>query len=496
MNEVVILRNLLDSSSLRRLNLIEYMVQNNNWCKTETIAEQLLCSEGTVKSDVAYFRHSFSKEFSFETSKQKGIRLVVLDSFYIDNFYQRIMRECLNVQFLNLLFSETHNTLEEYADALYTSTSSIKRTIEQVKRVLKNYQLDIQQKPIRIKGSEKNVLCFYGIFFWEEYGSSFLKLPHTYKQEAVNLVTAFKNEMHLSLSTTVINKIILWFIIYFGRLAQGHHIENGYQALVPVSKYIEDFILASTYQLPFCITEEDILFSSFVLESRYLFVSREALQSKSELLDVYDEIGFFLESLSGSTSFKLPDKTPLEERLFIQYVYTLEFKGLNYLPAGQNKLAILNSEGIYDLFMEEAKKLVHKSSNASWKKAVLSNATDFFYILITTWENLTSEIIKKRRRINAIIVSQFGIHHETYLKELIELRFPYTFNIFLLAEESYPEENIDLIITDHEVAETKLRLNGSIPVIGINYSPNNRNWNQLKDLVETIFVQKRWEKAE
>lgn len=472
------------------------MIQNNQWWKTEKIAERLSCSESTVKSDINYFQLSFSKELNFETSKQKGVRLIVLDSFYMDSFYQRIMHDCLNVQFLNLLFTELHNTLDEYAEALYTSTSSVKRCIEQVKGVLKKYNLEIQQKPIRIVGSEKNVLFFYGVFFWEEYGSSFLKLQHTYKREAFELITAFKKEMHLSVSVTLVSKMTLWLILYFERLAKGHHFKEGYQTLVPVSEYIEDFMIESTYQLPFDITDEDIKFISFILESRYMYFSKEAIQTSPDLLETYNEIGFFLETLSEETSFTLPNKLILKKRLFSQYLYTLEFKGINYALVDRNKLTILNSEGTYNCFIETAQKLLHNTRNTAWKKAVLSDSADFFYLLISTWENLTSEIFKKRLRVNIIIMSQFGLHHEMYLKELIDLRFPYTFNSFLLTEEDFLEEDVDMIITDHEVEEIKLQLKESIPVIGVNYSPNNRNWSQLKELIETIVVQKRTQTSE
>lgn len=472
------------------------MIQNDHWWKTEQIAERLSCSEGTVKSDINYFRFSFLNELSFETSKQNGVRLIVLDSFYIDSFYQMIIRECLNVQFLNLLFSETYNTLEEYAEALYTSTSSVKRCIEHVKEVLKKYNLAIQQKPIRIIGSEKDILFFFGIFFWEEYGSSFLKLQHTYKQEAYELVIAFKEKMQLSLSVTLISKVTLWFILFFERFAKGHHFEKNYHTLIPVSKPIKDFISDSTHQLPFEITEEDINFISFILESRYVYFNREAIQTKPDLLAVYNEIDTFLETLSKETSFILPNKRLLKKRLFSQYIYTIEFKGLNYPLVDQIKLTTLNNEGTYNCFIETVQILLRKSENTAWKNAILSDTTDFFYILISTWENLTSEIFKNRKRINILIISQFGLHHEMYLKELIALRFPYTFNSFLLTEENFPENGIDLIISDHEVAEIKSQLNEAIPVIGVNYSPNSRNWSHLKEIIEIVFNQKQLETSE
>lgn len=472
------------------------MVENNHWWKTEKIADQLSCSESTVKSDINYFRLSFSNDFNFESSKQNGVRLIVSNSFQMDSFYQRIMRECLNVQFINLLFSESLHTLEDYADALYTSVSSVKRSIEQVRIVLKKYDLDIQQKPLRIKGREKQILFFYGVLFWEEYGTSFLKLNHTYQKEAFELASKFKDKMNLSLSATLMSKVTIWLILHFERLSQGHHVEKSYSTLIPVSKYIEDFIFDYTFHLPFEVTAEDIKFASYFLESRFVYFSRKAIENNPELLKVYDGIDHFLKTLSEEASIFLANKQVLKKRLFSQFIYSLEFKGLNYPLVDRNKIAVLNNEGVYNCFLNTVQEILHNLERTEWVRTTLEEPTNFFYILISTWENLTTEIFKQRMRINTLIVSQFGLYHEKYLKELINLRFPYTFNSFLLTEENFPDNGIDLIITDHEAEEIKFHLEQAIPVISINYSPNNRNWSHLKELIETIFVQKRLDTGE
>lgn len=269
------MRELLDSSSLRRLKFIESMLEENRWWKTEKIAAQLECSESTVKSDIHYFRLYFSSIFKFETSKQKGIRLTISNTFQWDNFYQQIMRECMHVQFVNLLFYDTFHTLEEYAEELYTSVSSVKRCMEQVKPIFEKYGLTIQQKPIRVQGNEKQIIFFYGVLFWEEYGTSFLKLNFTYEAEAYELIKTFKEKMNLALSSTLMNKISLWLVLIFERFSKDYHIEKNYVPLLPVSTEIEKIISQELNQLPFRITKEDSLFISYFLESRYIYFTKK-----------------------------------------------------------------------------------------------------------------------------------------------------------------------------------------------------------------------------
>lgn len=487
----VFLRNLLDSSSLRRVDFIEFMLEDDQWRKIEDVALKLSCSESTVKADMDYFSLAFSNDFCFETSKQYGIRIKMSPSFQMDNFYQRIMSECLNVQLVQLIFWESVHTLEEYADALYTSVSSIKRSLEQVKKVLVKYDLSIHQKPIRIVGKEKQVLFFYGVFFWEKYGTSFLDLNYAYANEANTLVMAFKKQMNLPLSFTVISKIALWIGLIFERISKGHHMEEDYSPIFPISGYMEEFLLEQTMKLPFQITEKDGQFIGYYLESRYLYFPEKTLQTKPILYNVYTNINCFLESLSEETGAALKNKRAVQNKLFSQFVYQLEFKGFNYLLVDRNKIALLNNEEIYTCFVVAAVNLLKERKNSMWADLVLADPIDFFYILISTWENLTTEIFIKRKRINTLIVSQFGLHHEKFLAELIELRFPYSIKTFLLTERKYESEKIELILSDHEVEKIRLHVEQHIPVIGIHYSPNNQTWKHLKEMIDQLFLDKQ-----
>lgn len=488
------MRDLLDSSSFRRLKFIESMLEENRWWKTEKIATQLECSESTVKSDIHYFRLYFSSIFKFETSKQKGIRLTITNTFQWDNFYQQIMRECMHVQFVNLLFYDSFHTLEEYAEELYTSVSSVKRCMEQVKPVLEKYGLTIQQKPIRVQGKEKQIIFFYGVLFWEEYGTSFLKLNFSYEAEAYELIKTFKEKMNLALSSSLMNKISLWLVLMFERYSKGHHVEKHYAPLLPISSEIEKIISQELNQLPFRITKEDSQFISYFLESRYIYFTKKTVETNPSFLEVYNGIELFLNVLSERTSVSLRNQTLVQQRLFSHYLYKLEFCGLNYSLVERSKITVYNKEGLYDNFVETALDILKKLDKVDWADIVLDDPVDFLYILISTWENLTTEILKNNKKINALIISQFGLYHEKFLEELVHLRYPYKLNSFLITNEDYPE-SIKLIITDHEVAEIQFQLDNSIPVIEINYSANNHSWDQLKNVIDQIYFQQKENKS-
>lgn len=483
------MRNLLDSSSLRRLKFIEYMLEENRWCKTEQIADRLGCSESTVKSDIKYFHLYFASDFKFETSKQKGVRLIISNTFRMDSFYQKILCDCLNVQFLNLLFYNSFHTLEEYSEELYTSVSSVKRCIEQVKPVLEKFELTIQQKPIRVQGREERILLFYRILFWEEYGTSFLNLHFNYINEAYEMITTFKRENDLALSSTLLNKTILWLVLVLERFSIDNHIENDFKPFLPVSKEIEKFVSKEMNKLPFKIKKEDIQYISYFLESRYIYFAKEVIETNPKFKKVFNDIEVFLNTLSKRTSLPLKNMAVVQKRLFSHYLYKLEMRGLNYSLVESNRMIIYNQEGMYDELLETAVNTLESLDKAEWSEAVLKAPVDFLYILIITWENLTTEILKHGEKVNILIMSQFGLYYERYLEELLNLHFSYRLNTFLLTKNNYPD-SIELIITDHETTEMELQLDNSIPVAEIKYSVNHKSWDRVNTLINEIYLKK------
>lgn len=163
---------------------------------------------------------------------------------------------------------------------------------------------------------------------------------------------------------------------------------------------------------------------------------------------------------------------------------------MNYTLVERNKITVHNYEGLYDEFLETAVEILKQNEKTKWVEVVLEDTIDFLYILISTWENLTTEILKKQKKMNVLIASQLGYYHEKFIEELVHIRYPYKLNTFLLTEENYPS-TIELIITDYGVEEFKLQLENNIPVIGISYSSNNHSWEQLKDVIDQIYSEQR-----
>ena len=53
------MRNLLSTKAQRQLRLMEILIQNRNWLRLHTLAEQLGCTERILKNDLNELRAAF-----------------------------------------------------------------------------------------------------------------------------------------------------------------------------------------------------------------------------------------------------------------------------------------------------------------------------------------------------------------------------------------------------------------------------------------------------
>lgn len=93
---------LLEDNESRRFKFIEYLHYENDWVELPEIAEELSCSERSLRCDIAYFKKD-TTIFTIETST-KGVRIVFADNKSFRNFSASVLEESLSYQLLEIVF--------------------------------------------------------------------------------------------------------------------------------------------------------------------------------------------------------------------------------------------------------------------------------------------------------------------------------------------------------------------------------------------------------
>lgn len=485
MGEKIAMRLLIDSSSLRRLKLIELLNASDDWWTVEEIALHLKCSIRSVKADIYYYNTFSSHSIKLITSNRHGVKLILPDSFQLESMYQEILAENINSQIMECLYQEKFDSIEEYAENLFTSTSSIIRNIKQINLFLEKYQLSIQKKPMRIIGSEKQIRYFYSIFFWEKYGSKIDGTQHPKINEARRIIKELENRNDIVLSPSMENKLPICLLICLERISKGYTLKQ-YIAPVKVSETVLESIEELLKDVPLNISKDEIELMGFYFTNRYLNPDPQLKSLSKELRATYQRIGQLLTEFSEKNSFVLPNKEVVQRNIFNYVVYKREFQGRDFFLVNRTKNTLVNIDSIYHPFMKLVMAEVEGLIDNGWITSAKDEVIELMYLLIIHWEGLTVQILQKQDKIKLLIISQFGKAHEHFLTDVLQSYFPNELVCSSFAEKKGQNLEMDVVVTDAQVEVIRKNLLQEVPIIGIEYAPNERNLKAIRGVLSEI----------
>jgi len=153
------MKNHLKPKEKRHLEIIEYLLETEDWATTNELSDFFQISSRIVTSDIADLRKKFP-EFIFETG-YFGIRLIKSSQICFQNIYTQLFEDSIAFQLLETIFFDESMQIEELADTLFVSPSTIYRTITQINEYFETkYGLFVATNPYRFSTTNKLSVCF------------------------------------------------------------------------------------------------------------------------------------------------------------------------------------------------------------------------------------------------------------------------------------------------------------------------------------------------
>lgn len=200
------LRNLLSSTSQKKLQLIEYLL-NDSEISLNDLAIKFSISMTATKNYITAIDYEISfldvqiDDFSF-------VHLQLHPFATLMDVYSHFLTHSSAFQLLELLFSSNFTSYEMLAIELNLSKSSIIRLIKKINKILASYDFFIATKPIQLKGNEKHIRQF----FLEKYQHEFVDANKNQEQEFLKIAQVVATTTPLKIYFSDIKKIA--FVIY------------------------------------------------------------------------------------------------------------------------------------------------------------------------------------------------------------------------------------------------------------------------------------------
>lgn len=173
---------------MRRMKLWYYLAQGASWVTSGELARYAQVSERTVKNDLAVIR-SMAEDYGclLHAQKGKGYRLEVVAQEQFQELEDRLHYQFSGSNYTQeyedranrvlriLLAQPGYLKLDEVADRLYLSRSSLKNLMPDVRRTLELFRLRLESRPgsgVRVEGEEINRrFCMLELFLDHDYRS-------------------------------------------------------------------------------------------------------------------------------------------------------------------------------------------------------------------------------------------------------------------------------------------------------------------------------------
>ena len=232
--------------SVRALNIIEILKNSHDPVSSLALSEEIGCSTKTIQSEIKDINKN-GKDGKIITIRGIGYKIegsfddIAIPSQYLGNVdrIDYIIKNLIN------LTTKPENTvkLEELADSMYISVSTVKNDLKEVKSILKKYNISVVSKHkqgIAIQASEDDITSFILDICSKKDNELNLKdfLSEKVSNNIFNLKNIILNMLgreHLVLSDTEFKNLCS---IIFIKLSRSNQDESEF-----IQAYIKDYII-------------------------------------------------------------------------------------------------------------------------------------------------------------------------------------------------------------------------------------------------------------
>ncbi|MBO1304670.1 helix-turn-helix domain-containing protein [Enterococcus sp. 669A] len=216
-------RDILGTSSKRRLQLIEQLYYNRDGLPSDQLMSELDCSLPILLDDVRLVNE---KNDYFHIEKYKGLyRLSMRERVSIGNLYAETLINSQEFQIIEQLLYEECDNITNLADRLYLSVSNTQRYLKKVKFALEKAGMYLRYRPLRIEGKESVIRHFYYRYFVEKQNAfeNILPMMKDFQFNSIEqFVVEFIEENNLYRKYIFQKRLIYTIYVSLWRVKNGH----------------------------------------------------------------------------------------------------------------------------------------------------------------------------------------------------------------------------------------------------------------------------------
>lgn len=215
---------IVDKKVKRQIAILSVLSSQKYPATLEDLSEHIGASERTISNDIYQLIEIAPPEVKIKITPKIGITLVCDPSFLISDFILELAENNPVFEILDNLFNGVVETIEDYSERLFISESTLRQKLLVLKKVLREYQLELSLTPLALTGDEINIRCFFFSYYRNSSNKSFMMPEENQVNLHSTVIDTFKKHENGSLYSDY-RRAVHWLIIVEQRMHSGHFVQ-------------------------------------------------------------------------------------------------------------------------------------------------------------------------------------------------------------------------------------------------------------------------------
>lgn len=460
------MQSLLTKQEQRRYDFMNILSDTNHWIILPDIAKQLNCSSRILKDDIQYLNKHFD-DFTIQTST-RGVRIEYSTNRGFKTFCQKMLEYSNAYTVLEMIFLHSNQTVQDLADKLFMSTSTLYRLIDQINSTLKkSNQFYIETNPCQIVGDEKEIRYFFYLYFFEKYSHFNFPLGDFNYEAIDSFLKALLEASPIYIDFSFYNVTKIVTIVNLIRYKDKHYIEVDKSALSKprlADNFDEYSVLFKPFedQLHMDINSDFIaqVFTPYIQEG--MSDTYEEFVEKTKKNPIFGDNVNFLRGLLDYIAQKNYLQLENREEVVFGMFNSLHLEGQDpqsdYILYNRNQRFTKDIAQEFPYFYKDLYYWL-KSFREKLEMPMTEEGIAFYiYNIFATWKNLVPQLRRKIAKIRTLVISDRHKAHAEMIKGFIEYEFSEQITVDFFIEKDLNQTvlealDYDLIVTTFPVAD-------------------------------------------
>ncbi|WP_170955267.1 BglG family transcription antiterminator [Bacillus cereus] len=483
----------MEKDIYRKQQLITYLIQKTNWVTTQEIAQQLACSEKTIRKDIHQLSYILPEGWKIEAQKGKGIQLCKNDGASSQEVLSILAQSTLQFQILEHLFFHKTSTIVNLSEVLFVQPAMIMQQMKYIQQTIAPYELTLTSRPVQLSGHEWQIRMYYVQFFLDSYEPSQWPFEMYHQESLETHIQMIEGMLQIDFSFVAQKQLLYWIAISFYRIKNEGHATQTTSLFLSVKETsffdkLQPFFKVIEQQENIILHEQEKIFFTLLIFSQS-FTYRNVLEVRSMKLQRFYEKK--LRSVQHIHDLLEQCKNEIGVNLFVHenIIFSLiEYfqKQALFLPFPPVFQRPSNQMEQYVQAQHES--LFHQVKHI-YEKWVQQN---HFYpenneiITMLTIYIQTAILLQQDNKVKVLYITSSGPAWQQYMYAQLQIKFGNQIQVMELETERITQEMVEQLQVQILITDIPTML--QVPaVITVETIFNARDWRNIERIISTVL---------